>query len=67
MSLTENRSQAFIPGVGEHSSFLYKIYIQVIFCNLCIKCNVRNTDEQKYISEMSAMDVYDTINHLKLK
>ena len=62
MSLTENSNQAFLPGVGEHDSFLYAIS-KVIIC----KCNVHNTDEQKYISQMSAIDVYDTINHLKFK
>ena len=34
---------------------------------ICIKCNVRNTDEQKYISQMSAINVYGTINNLKFK
>ena len=64
MSLTENSNQASLPGVREHYSFLYAIS-KVIICNFCIKCNVRNTDEKKYISQMSAIDVYDTINHLK--
>ena len=62
MSLIENSNQAFLPGVGEHCSFLYTIS-KVIICN----CVSSNTDEQKYISQMSAIDVYDTINHLKLK
>ena len=56
MSLTENSNQAFLPGNGEHDSFLY-IFSKVIICNF----------EQKYISQMSAIDVYDTINHLKFK
>ena len=66
MFLTENGNQAFLPGVGEHTSFLY-ILSKVIICNFCIKCNVRNTDEHKNISHMSVTDVYDTINHLKFK
>ena len=66
MSLTENSNQDFLPGVGEHDSFLY-IFSKVIICNLCIECNVRYTDEQKYISQMSAINVYDMINHLKFK
>ena len=65
MSLTENSNQAFLPGVGEHDSFLYAISSH--YLQFCIKCNVRNTDEQKYISWMPAIDVYDTINDLKLK
>ena len=32
MSLTENNNQAFLPGVGEHDSFLYAIS-KVITCN----------------------------------
>ena len=39
-------------------------------CNLlscCLqflmKCNMRNADEGKYISQMSAIDVYDWIKH----
>ena len=66
MSLTENSNQAFRPGFEEHDSFLYAIS-EVIICNFCIKCNVRSTNEQKYISQMSAIYVYDRINHLKFK
>ena len=66
MFLTENGNQAFLPGVREHASFLYMLS-KVIICNFCIKCNVRNTDEQKNISQMSAIDVYDTINYLNFK
>ena len=32
MSLTENSNQAFLPGVGEHDSFVYEIS-KVIICN----------------------------------
>ena len=32
MFLTENSNQAFLPGVGEHDSFLYAIS-KVIICN----------------------------------
>ena len=42
-------------------------YIQALksLSAILYKCNVRNTDEQKYISQMSAIDVYDTINHFR--
>ena len=33
MSLTENSNRVFLPGVGEHGSFLYAIS-KVIICNL---------------------------------
>ena len=32
MSMTENSNQAFLPGVGEHGSFLYTIS-KIIICN----------------------------------
>ena len=32
MSLTENSNQAFLPGAGEHDSFLYAISKDII-CN----------------------------------
>ena len=32
--------------------------IQLIFANCVKKCNVSNSDEQKYILQMSAIDVY---------
>ena len=35
MSLTENSTQAFLPGVGEHDSFLYAIS-KVIICNFVL-------------------------------
>ena len=58
MSLTKKATKLFFLGLGNvvHS------YLQ-----FCIKCKVRNTDKQKYISQMSAIDVYDTINHLTFK
>ena len=66
MSLTENSNQAFNflgLGIMIHSY----IYFLKSLSAICIKCNVRYTDEQKYISQMSAIDLYDTINHLKFK
>ena len=66
MSLIENSNQTFLPGVGEHDSFLISILLSHNL-QFRIKGNVRYTDEQKYISQMSANDVYDTINHLKFK
>ena len=58
MSLTENSNQVFLPAVREHGSFLYAVY-KVIFCNFVKKWNVRHAVKQKYISQMSAIDVYD--------
>ena len=66
MFLTENSDQDFLPGVGEHYYFFY-IYSLKSLSAICINCNVRYTDKQKYISQMSAINVYDTINNLKLK
>ena len=33
----------------------------------CIKRNIRNADEQKHISQMSAINVYVQVKHLRLK
>ena len=56
MSLTENSNQVFLPVVKEHGSLcnLYSHYLQ-----FCIKCNIRHAVERKYISQLSAIDVYD--------
>ena len=35
MSLTENGKQAFLPGIGEHGSFLYAIHNH--YLQFCIK------------------------------
>ena len=56
MLLTENSSQVFLPVVREHGPFSYAIY-EVIICN--IKCNLCHAVEQKYISQMSAIEAYD--------
>ena len=32
--------------------------IQLFFANFVKRCNVSNSDEQKYILQMSAIDVY---------
>ena len=53
MSLTENSSQVFLPAVRDHGSFSYH-YLQFL-----IKCNIRHSVEGKYISQMSAIEVYD--------
>ena len=58
MSLTENSNQAFLPAVREHGSFSFAIY-KVIICNFVKKSNILHAVEQKYISQMSAIDVYD--------
>ena len=57
MSLTENSNQVFLPVVREHGSFSYAIYSH--FLQFRIKCNIRHAVEQKYIPQMSAIDVYD--------
>ena len=65
MSLTENSSQVFLPAVREHGSFSYAIYSH--YLQFRIKCNIRHAVAQKYISQMSAIEVYDYIEHLKFK
>ena len=57
MSLTENSNQVFLPAVKEHGSLLYAIYSH--YLQFCIKCNIRHAVERKYISQLSAIDVYD--------
>ena len=57
MPLTENSNQVFLPVVREHGSFSYAIYSH--YLQFRIKCNIRHAVEQKYISQMSAIDVYD--------
>ena len=58
MSLTGNSNQVFLTVVREHGTFTYAIY-KVIFLQFRIKCNIRHAVERKYISQMSAIDVYD--------
>ena len=53
MFMTENSYQVFIPAVWDHGSFLDAIY-EVIICNF-----VRNANGLQYISQMSAIDVYN--------
>ena len=57
MSLTRNSNQVFLLGVGEHDSFLCAICSH--YLQFRIKCNMRNAYERKYISQVSAIDVYD--------
>ena len=66
MSQTENSNQFSLPVAGEHGSLLYAIY-KVIICNFRIKSNIRYADELQYISQMSAIDVYDYVKHFNLK
>ena len=63
MSLIKNSTQVFLHAVGEHGSFLYAIYKVIIWSFFYIKCNIRNTVDQQYISQMSAIDVYDLVKH----
>ena len=57
MSLTENSSQVLLPAVREHGPFSYAIYSH--YLQFRIKCNIRHAVERKYISQMSAIEVYD--------
>ena len=41
--------------------------IQLFFANFIKQCNVSSSAEQKYISQMSAIDVYVQLKHEKLK
>ena len=55
MFLTENSSQVFLPAVREHGSLSYASH----YLQIRIKCNIRHAFERKYISKMSAIEVYD--------
>ena len=65
MSQTENSNQVSLPVAGEHGSFLYAIYKSL--SAIPYKSNIRYADELQYISQMSAIDVYDYVKHLNLK
>ena len=65
MSQTENSNKVSLPVAGEHGSFLYVIYSQ--YLQFCIKSNIRYADELQYISQMSAIDIYDYGKHCNLK
>ena len=44
---------------GQVSWFiLIHVICRVIICNLVLKCNISIADEQKYISQMYAVDFY---------
>ena len=55
--MAENSKEVFLPAFGEHGSFLYPIYSH--YLQFRIKCNIRNADHLQYISQMSAIDIYD--------
>ena len=38
--------------------FYSNMQIESLYLQFCIKCNIRNADEQKPISQMSAISVY---------
>ena len=65
MSQTENRDQGSLPVAREHGSFLYAIYSH--YLQFRIKSNIRYADELQYISQMSAINVYDYVKHFNLK
>ena len=56
----------FLPAVREHGSFSYASY-DSDYLQFRIKCNICHAVERKYISKMSAIEVYDSIEHLKFK
>ena len=57
MSLTENSNHFFFLWFGS----MVHSYMKSIKSKsaILIKCNMHNADEQKYISQMSAINVYD--------
>ena len=65
MSQTENSNQCSLPVAGEHGSFLYAIYSH--YLQFRIQSNIRYADELQYISQMSAVNVYDHVKHFNLK
>ena len=65
MSQTENSNQVSLPLAGEHGSFLYAIYSH--YLQFRIKSNICYADELQFISQMSAIDVYDDVKHFNLK
>ena len=65
LSQTENSKQCSLPVAWEHGSFLYAIYSH--YLQFRIKCNIRYADELQYISQMSAINVYDYVKHFNLK
>ena len=65
MSQTENSNQGSLHVAGEHGSFSYAIYSH--YLQFRIKSNMRYADELQYISQMSAINVYDYVKHFNLK
>ena len=66
MSQAENSNQGSpLPVAGEHGSFLYAIYSH--YLQFRIKSNIRYADELQYLSQMSAINVYDYVKHFNLK
>ena len=47
--------------------FYSNMQLKSHYLQFCIKFNIRNADEQKPISKMSAISVYVYVKHLKLK
>ena len=47
-----------IAHLGMGTWFIIICNIYSIFCNFVKQCNVSNSEEQKYIIQMSAIDVY---------
>ena len=51
-----NRDQHYKIKVGEH--FYTNMQLKSNYLQFCIKRNIRNADQQKPISQMSAINVY---------
>ena len=47
--------------------FYSNMQLKSHYLQFCIKLNIRNADEQKPISQMSAISFYVYVKHLKLK
>ena len=47
--------------------FFFNMQLKSHYRQFCIKRNTRNADEQKPISQMSAISVYVSVKHLELK
>ena len=51
------RIEIFITYLRLGNKVYSNMHYKVIICNF-VKCNISNSDEQKYISQMSAFDDY---------
>ena len=59
MFLTENSNQAFFLGFGNMVHYYMHMQSIKLLSAISYKINILNADERKYISQMSAIDVWD--------